>query len=237
MRRPEELRTRKRVSRKGDGMKRREGMTNRLAGIGVVAVALVAVAIAGRAPASQATVEDGDVVLGAQAPAGCTPGVTANCETETTGIFDTRTNGDTAFAAIASTSGTGVFGHSPTGDGVQGSTGLPGTSGSGSGVHGEALNNDGVGVRADGPRTGLEVNGAAVFSRSGRLTIPAGHSEGRVKPLRLTASSIVLATIQGNVVGLDVRGVTIVTGNKGSFTIHLNKDAPSALVVGWFVVN
>jgi hypothetical protein len=81
------------------------------------------------------------------------------------------------------------------------------------------------------------VNGAATFSRSGLATIPAGHSEVRVKPLRLTSASFVLATIQGNVVGVDIRGVTIVTGNKGSFTIHLNKDAPSALVVGWFVVN
>jgi hypothetical protein len=192
---------------------------------------VAAIAIAGRPQASQATVGDGDVVLGAQAPAGCTPGVTPNCETQTTGIFDTLTNGDTAFAAIASTSGTGVFGHSDTGDGVQG------TSNSGSGVHGEAFDPAGVGVLADGPRTGLKVNGAAVFSRSGMVTIPAGNSEARVKPLILTSASLVLATIQGNVVGVDVRGVTIVTGNKGSFTIHLNKNAPSALIVGWFVVN
>jgi hypothetical protein len=69
------------------------------------------------------------------------------------------------------------------------------------------------------------------------VTIAAGHSEAQVKPLRLTTSSLVLATIQGNVAGVDVRGVTIVTGNKGSFTIHLNKNTPSALTVGWFVVN
>ena len=219
-------------------MQTRNGRGNRLAGILAVAVvALAAVALAGRPQASQATVGDGDVVLGAQAPAGCTPGVTPNCETETTGIFDTRTNGDTAFAAIASTSGTGVYGHSETGDGVQGTSGLPGTSGSGSGVHGQAFNNNGVGVSADAPRTALEVHGAAVFSRSGRATIAQGNAQVTVKPLRLTASSLVLATIQGNVAGVDVRGVTIVTGNKGSFTIHLNKNAPSALTVGWFVVN
>ncbi len=141
------------------------------------------------------------------------------------------TNGDTAFAAIASTSGTGVFGHSTTGDGVQG------TSDSGAGVHGEAFDTAGVGVRADGPQTGLEVNGAAVFSRSGRVTIPKGASTGTVKKIRLTASSLVLATIQGDVVGVNVRGVTIVTGNKGSFTVHLNNAAPSAVVVGWFIVN
>jgi len=217
----------------------RNVMSNRLTATLVVAVVALATALfAGRAPASLATLGDGDVVLGAQAPAGCNPATVPNCETETTGIFDTRTNGDTAFAAIASTSGTGVFGHSETGDGVQGTTGFPGTSGSvGFGVHGEALNTNGVGVRADGPHTALQVNGAAVFSRSGTATFPAGHSEARVKPLRLTTSSIVLATIQGNFVGVDVRGVTIVPGNKGSFTIHLNKDAPSPLIVGWFVVN
>jgi hypothetical protein len=220
-------------------MERRMGTHNRLGGLSlmVAMVALVA-ALVGRPQTSRATVGDGDVVLGNQATAACTPGVDPNCENSPTGIFNQATNGDTAFAAIASTSGTGVFGHSTTGDGVQGTTGFPGTSGSvGFGVHGEALNDNGVGVRADGPRTGLEVNGAAVFSRSGTVTFPTGHSEARVKPLRLTSTSIVLATIQGNVVGMDVRGVTIVTGNKGSFTIHLNKNAPSALVVGWFVVN
>src|SRR5262249_30240227 len=127
---------------------------------------------------------------------------------------------------------------SETGDGVQGTTGFPGTSGSvGFGVHGEALNDNGVGVRADGPRTGLEVNGAALFSRSGMVNIPQGSSTATVQKTRLTASSLVLATIQGNVAGVYVRGVTIVTGNKGSFTIHLNKNTPSALVVGWFIVN
>src|SRR2546423_706294 len=109
------------------------GMARRLAGsLAVAVVALMAVALAVRPQASQATVGDGDVVLGTQASGGCTPGIDANCETETTGIFDTRTNGDTAFAAIASTSGTGVFAHSVTGDRVMG------TSGSGADVHGAA---------------------------------------------------------------------------------------------------
>jgi hypothetical protein len=207
-------------------------MATRLAGsLAVAVVALLAVAIAARPQASQATVGDGDVVLGTQASGGCTPGVNANCETATTGIFNTATNGDTAFAAIASTSGTGVYAHSVTGDGVQG------TSVSGSGVHGSATDTSGVGVLADGASVGLKVNGAAVFSRSGKLTISMGSSSSKVKPINLTSSSLVLATIQGNVAGVYVRGVTIVTGKKGSFTVQLNKAAPSALVVGWLVVN
>lgn len=207
-------------------------MVPRLAvSLAVAVVALFAVAIAGRPQASQATVGDGDVVLGAQASVGCTPGVNPNCATSTTGILNTATNGDTAFAAIASTSGTGVFAHSITGDGVQG------TSVSGTGVHGSVTDPSGVGVVAEGPTTGLEVNGAAVFSRSGRVTIPSGSSSAKVKHVNLTSSSLVLATIQGFVAGVNVQGVTIVTGPNGSFTVHLNKAAPSALNVGWFVVN
>jgi hypothetical protein len=219
-------------------MKGLDGRSNRLTvvSLAIAVVALVA-ALVGRPQASQATVGDGDVVLGQQATPACTPGVDPNCETSPTGIFNTTTNGDTAFAALASTSGTGVYGHSYTGYGVEGVTGELLSSGSGAGVHGLSLDNNGVGVRADAPRTALVVNGAADFSRSGLVTFPAGHSEARVKPLRLTSASIVLATIQGDVVGMDVRGVTIVPGSKGSFTIHLNKNAPSALVVGWFVVN
>jgi hypothetical protein len=206
-------------------------MAYRLGGSLLVAVVtLLAVALVGRPQPSRATVSDGDVVLGTQANGGCTPGVDPNCETATTGIFDQLTNGDTAFAAIASTSGTGVYAHSVTGYGVEG------TTTSGAGVHGTATDPTGIGVLADGP-TGLKVNGPAVFSRSGDVTIPLGASSARVRPIKLTASSLVLATIQGNVAGVYVRGVTIVTGASGSFTVHLNKAAPSAVHVGWFAVN
>jgi hypothetical protein len=207
-------------------------MANRLVGsLAVAVVMLLAVALAGRPQASRATVADGDVVLATQASVGCTPGVNPNCANSTTGIHNTATNGDTAFAAIASTSGTGVYAHSPIGDGVMG------TSISGSGVHGSATDPSGVGVLADGARVALEVNGAAVFSRSGKVTIAQGSSSGRVGSINLASSSLVLATIQGNVAGVYVRGVTIVTGANGSFRVHLNQAAPSAITVGWFVVN
>src|SRR5438874_2509395 len=112
-----------------------------------------------------------------------------------------------------------------------------GTSSSGAGVHGSVTDPSGIGVLADGAPIGLKVNGTAIFSRSGRLTIPQGSSSGKVNPIRLTSSSLVLATIQGNVAGMNVRGVTLVTGSSGSFTVHLNKAATSTLIVGWFVVN
>jgi hypothetical protein len=47
----------------------------------------------------------------------------------------------------------------------------------------------------------------------------------------------VLATIQGNVAGVFVPGVTTVTGASGSFTIHLNKAVPASTKVAWFAVN
>jgi hypothetical protein len=50
-------------------------------------------------------------------------------------------------------------------------------------------------------------------------------------------ASFVLATIQGNVAGVYVQGVTLVTGSSGSFTIHLNKAVPESVSVAWFAVN
>ena len=55
--------------------------------------------------------------------------------------------------------------------------------------------------------------------------------------ITLGAASLVLATIQGNVAGIYVQGVTVVSGPSGSFTVHLNKATTKALKVGWFVVN
>ena len=55
--------------------------------------------------------------------------------------------------------------------------------------------------------------------------------------LPLSSASFVLATIQANVTGLNVQGVTIVTGSPGSFTIHLNKTVAAKTKVAWFVVN
>jgi hypothetical protein len=50
-------------------------------------------------------------------------------------------------------------------------------------------------------------------------------------------ASFVLATIQGNVTGLYVRGVTIAAGSPGSFTIHLSKAVTSKINVAWLAVN
>jgi hypothetical protein len=126
--------------------------------------------------------------------------------------------------------GIGVFGNVPAGTGVEGSgsTGVFGVAGTQQGVGVLAQNNGG------GPA--LKVEGVAAFSRSGVATVPAGKSQVS-QSLPLTSASFVLATIQGNVTGLYVRGVTIATGASGSFTIHLSKAVTSNTHVAWLVVN
>jgi len=53
--------------------------------------------------------------------------------------------------------------------------------------------------------------------------------------IQLLGASLVLATIQGNVPGVYVQGVTLVVGLSGSVTINLNMPAPVGTKVAWFV--
>ena len=126
--------------------------------------------------------------------------------------------------------GIGVFGNATTGTGVEGS----GTTG----VFGVTSSHSGVGVLAqnNGGGPALKVNGVAAFSRSGVATVPAGKSQV-THSLPLTSASFVLATIQGNVTDLYVRGVTIAAGSPGSFTIHLSNAVKSNTSVAWLAVN
>jgi hypothetical protein len=78
--------------------------------------------------------------------------------------------------------------------------------------------------------------GPTVFSRSGRLVFTAGQQTKTLKGRRLTAKSLVLATIQGQVAGLSVLGVTV-NVLRQNFAIRLNKPAPREVVAGWFLVN
>lgn len=138
--------------------------------------------------------------------------------------------------------GWGVYGTSQGGIGVVGSV----TSGAGTGVQGSGTTGvfgvtdspHGAGVLAqnNGGGPALQVDGVAAFSRSGMATVPAGKSHV-THWLPLSSASLVLATIQGNVTDLWVRGVTIAAGSPGSFTIHLSKAAESKVKVAWLAVN
>jgi len=140
------------------------------------------------------------------------------------------------------TTTSGVWGENEGGGyGVSGSTHGTGTAGvwgsnsqSGMGVKGTSPT--GTGVYASGGSAALQVVGRAVFSRSGKATVSAGKSQVKVSSVALTSASFVLATIQGNVAGTWVRGVSISTGTS-SFTILLNKTVGAKTKVAWFVVN
>ncbi|MFN8623590.1 MAG: hypothetical protein U0869_22855 [Chloroflexota bacterium] len=82
----------------------------------------------------------------------------------------------------------------------------------------------------------LHVKGMTVFSRSGMEAFAAGQASRKVTGYRMTADTLVVATIQGDVAGTWVRGVTLDVPGQ-SFSIRLNKAAPKALKVGWFIVN
>jgi hypothetical protein len=126
--------------------------------------------------------------------------------------------------------GVGVFGSATTGTGVEGS-GTTGVFGVTDAPHGA-----GVLAQNNGGGPALKVNGVAAFSRSGVATVPAGRSQVTHR-LPLTSASFVLATIQGNVTDLYVRGVTIAAGSHGSLTIHLSKAVESKTKVAWLAVN
>jgi hypothetical protein len=121
---------------------------------------------------ASATLNDGDVVLGAAPNNVCTPGTNANCTSSLTGIVNTASGGD-AFHGF-SDSGTGVGGFSNTGEGVKGQTGGFGdgvfgnNAGPGAGVSGAS--NSGDGVIGQGS---VGVEGFSNFS-SGQAEIVAG---------------------------------------------------------------
>ncbi|MEX2238741.1 MAG: hypothetical protein WEB00_14555 [Dehalococcoidia bacterium] len=136
--------------------------------------------------------------------------------------------------------GAGVFGNGQVGVRATGSLiGVETTAESG-GVALEAAVGLGIGVRATADLAGgsaLIVDGVSLFlKRSGKVNINAGASSKTVNAAPIYTQSLVLATIQGDVAGLFVRGVKLSPG-AGTFTIHLNKPAPSTVKVGWFIVN
>jgi hypothetical protein len=110
------------------------------------------------------------------------------------------------------------------GQGTTGATGVSGTSDSGIG-----------GSFASKSGRALKVIGKASFSRSGIVAIPAGSSSQSVTLTGVTTASMILATIQQNAAGFTIQAAVPA---KGSFTIFLNKPAPSGgLAVAWFVLD
>jgi hypothetical protein len=118
------------------------------------------------------------------------------------------------------------------GSGTGGATGILGSSGSGIGVSGTSGSGQGVSA-SSGSGTALFVSGKVHFSRSGAGSVAKGSNTKAINIPGMTASSLVLATLQIAVSGLYIAGVV---PDAGKFTLHLNKAAPKGMKFAWFVL-
>jgi hypothetical protein len=138
---------------------------------------------------------------------------------------------------------TGVLGASTgDGDGVDGTVTNSCCSavyghnlGTGNGVAGRADTGTGV-LAASTNGTALSVQGTFVAQRSGLATVATGQIYKQVSLTRLSASSFIVATVQGATVGVWVQRV-VVNPAGSYFRIYLNKAATAATKVGWFAIN
>jgi hypothetical protein len=133
------------------------------------------------------------------------------------------------------------------GSAQNGSTGVQGLSGTvtstspasppSTGVHGRCDDAVGTGVLAQSANgTALKVDGAAVFSRSGVLTVPAGARSVTQDDVELTSASLVLAVLRRHQAFRHVVAA-VPHPRTSSFTVHLNLPASPGCEVAWFVVN
>jgi hypothetical protein len=93
---------------------------------------------------------------------------------------------------------------------------------------------DSGGVTIDSPS--IQIDGVASFSRSGVVIVPPGASSATVRGVDLTGNSFVVATLQDNIPGLFVRAA-VPTPTARSIAVYLNRAAPQAARVAWFVLN
>jgi hypothetical protein len=152
-----------------------------------------------------------------------------------TGVFGVSTGAgrstESGMYGLANDAGSGVYGEN---DGLGfGVTGRAANAGGGTGVLGDAPN--GIGVEANSATgTALNVNGRAVFSRSGIVTVAAGTNSLTVTLVGVTTASMVLATAQQT----KAVYVKAAVPGSGSFTIRLTGKAPTGgLIVAYFVLD
>jgi hypothetical protein len=107
------------------------------------------------------------------------------------------------------------------------------------GVFGAASGSRGVGVYATAPSpdsAALQVNGRAVFSSAGRITVAAGATSGSQSGLSLSGAAFVLATLQQDLPGVLVRAA-VADAAAGTVTVYLNQAPAVDATVGWMAVN
>jgi hypothetical protein len=210
-----------------------------LGGLGAWAVSLL-----GRPPAVHAA-DGGNLKLGTSNSCGAQGTSLSNLDTADADFVNGKTG---VWGASPSVNGFGVQGYvSGTGNtAIRGRTGgdstqiavdADTTSGFGEGIALRARTKNGVGVYASAQGGyAIQAVGRTVFSLSGKVTFSTGQSSRTVTGHPVVSGSLVVATIQGDVPGTWVRGVSL-NATTGAFTIRLNKAAPKQLKVGFFVIN
>jgi hypothetical protein len=162
--------------------------------------------------------------------------VVDNVQTGETTLTDIGTNSSPTFVASDAGSASAISGVSTSGSGVDGQ-GYYGVYGHSVTVGVYGWSESGTAIRAetvDG--TALDVQGVASFSRSGIVTVPQGVNRVTVTGVPLSSASLILATVQQTAGAAWARAV-VPDVPAGAFTIVLNKTAPTAILVAWFVVN
>jgi hypothetical protein len=124
--------------------------------------------------------------------------------------------------------------------GVADGLGPPGQFGTGVYGYSGALNppappdNIAIYAHGDGASLALRVQGKAVFSRSGRTSVTAGHASRAVAFAGVTTSSLVIATLQTYRSGIYVAAAVPAAGK---FTIYLNKAVTATTYIAFFILN
>lgn len=213
-----------------------------IGGLGALATGLAA--LVGRS--SPASAADGDAMLLGESNTASTR--TFLDATGTSGLIGIQCN-------VTGTGSLGLMGGTAGGIGVQGSDYGDNPPGVGLGVYASSTVGDGAkaqggrngiwgiggtgpGVLAENAGTGpaLQVEGTALFSRSGVATVKAGDKSVTVGVEGLSASSLVLATPQRHEDSVSV-SAAIPNRTESTITIFLSKPASASLPVAWFVVN
>jgi hypothetical protein len=160
------------------------------------------------------------------------------------GVFGNNTGNGPGVKGQNLANGNGVFGfaNNPSASGVYGQNdgggfGVAGRANVGVGLYGDSDNGTGV-LANSGSGTALLVQGKMTTSRSGIKTVLAGQASVMIPLGHTTASSFVLATVQGPPAGVWVVSVQVTTTGRAPYlTIYLNAAPAVDVKVGWFALN
>jgi len=124
----------------------------------------------------------------------------------------------------------GVWGFSTPGIGVSGFTN------SGEGVHAESLSGTALVAVSHAGGHAIAAHGPVIFDSAGLLTIAAGKSSISKAVGALSATSMVLATLQTNRSGVYIQAA-LASRASGKITIYLNKKVTAATKVAYFILD